>query len=334
MHSAEIVILGPEHAGKSTLILQLKHWASSGALCATLADPSLLIVSPTTGQEVDSFILAHRSRTVPTKPSRDITSAIAAATAAAKALVAAANMAVSPLAACFAEDGINLNLDAVSIIVPSPSLLSSSSSEKIVEESSSSSSAARSYHPCIFCSVKEIGGRMAALWRKFIPSGVEVPKALPADTSAAAKDVSTIQSHHQQQQQQQTQHQQQQIEKMELPFNKLIFVVDVVSPQFVPFAAMELRNTMLRIQQAYTAKSAPSKRAEPASPTAAGSDRIRTLVFINKVRSAATMPTSEVLRALRLQDNTDNANNWITIVVGDTWSGEGIPEVVNWIMQL
>lgn len=322
--SAQIALLGPPSSAKSTLLLQLKHWAASGRECATIDDPSLLVVTSTAGQEVDSFVLMHRAavsqqqhdHVVKASPLFD---------------AAVANAAAAPLAKCFAEDGFDFVIEAPQ------------RAQKQQRQQHPPQPRFRSFRRSVFCAVKEIGGSMAPLWRRFLAQGVSVPQPLPdpeqeqlkqerqrfgAVASADAKSNAAVAAAGSNEESARPQQQQQQVVRVELPFNRLIFVVDVVSPQHVATAAMELWNSIATCTELQLA-------AASASTSSQQQPLLRTLVFVNKTRSAPapSLTAGDVLHAMGLANSESNAQRSICVVVGDTWSGDGIPSVVDWLLS-
>ena len=135
-------------------------------------------------------------------------------------------------------------------------------------------------------------------------------------------------------------------------FDKLIFVVDVITPLHIPLAAIEFWKCVKHVM------------SQSSSPT---SSRKKFLVFVNKIRCPSViMKPQDVIESMFLVSSSSSsdslseksegdqkspqrkresttmrkemldmmiAQNMIHVVVGDTWSGEGIPLVAAWLMM-
>ena len=326
------MMIGTEGSGKSTLLRQLTHWARAGPhACQTVADPSMLTVAPTTGQETEEFVLCGVSDKSPfphlqaaataatTTTMLDMLNEVTvAASVGASAMSGAAGVrsdatlralvaeAVAPLAKCF-SDAVNDDNDELFFGIddrprpPPPQERQDEScfgSRHAAPASGHARVVSLAFHTELHVHVKEIGGRMISLWNKFLCVPVPAAAATAAAAVPPSEDVAHDGGH-------------------SSTVGKVIFVFDCTTPHLVTMAAVEFWTCLRK----YLSLSC------------------RVLVFVNKIRCPVTMLPADVVGALfgarppeQQPGQLRHEASRISVVVGDTWSGEGVALVVAWLL--
>ena len=356
--SSKVFLVGPESSGKSTLVSQLKHWTANLTAFSTISEPSLLIVNPTTGQEVDTITFKNGSSSGFQFPQPKLLQQLNEESERNLRMISSSSSTTLQSNTTTSQNQNQNHFPREFVELTLVSCLSkmSTMNQKKEEQDQSSSlldtikqemmdnfeeAMKRSYqqqqqqqrkkmndhdeqeearmntrsnnnettsttiHPAehfeseIKIEIKEFGGRMAPMWDKFISSN--------NNNSTSSSSAAT--------------------------FDKLIFVVDVVTPLHIPLAAIEFWKCVKNVM------------SQSSSPT---SSRKKFLVFVNKIRCPSIMKPEEVVESMFLfsKDDTFNddsssrkqmldmmiAQKMLHVVVGDTWSGEGIPLVAAWLM--